>query len=43
VRKHRPEYSDAARGIRRILVTAIDKLDSINLERSIATAKSRSS
>lgn len=41
-RRHRPDYSDAARGIRRILVTAIDELDSINLERSIAAAKPRS-
>lgn len=41
-RRHRPDYSDAARGIRRILVTAIDELDSMNLERSIAAAEPRS-
>jgi hypothetical protein len=41
-RRHRPDYSDAARGVRRILVTAIDELDSMNLERSIAAAKPRS-
>jgi hypothetical protein len=41
-RKHSPDYSDAARGIRRILVTATDELDSLNLERSIAAAKPRS-
>jgi len=41
-RRHRPDYSDAAKGIRRILVTAIDELDSMNLERAIAAARPRS-
>lgn len=41
-RNQRPDYSDAAKGIRRILVAAIDRLDSVNLERTIAAAKTAS-
>lgn len=37
-RRHRPDYSDAARGVR-ILVTAIDELDSLNLEQFVAAAR----
>lgn len=41
-RNQRPDYSDAAKGIRRILIAAIDRLDSVNLERTIAAAKTAS-
>lgn len=38
-RKQRPDYSDAVRAVRRMIAAAIDRLDSVNLKRTIAAAK----
>jgi hypothetical protein len=38
----RPDYADAVQAVRRMLSTAIDRLDSVNLKRAIAENKSGS-
>jgi len=41
--RQRPDYSDTARAVRRMLATSIDRLDSVNLKRAISAAKPGSS
>jgi hypothetical protein len=37
--RQRPDYSDVARAVRRMLATAIERLDSVNLKRAADAIK----